>query len=88
MKLKLAIALLVSIAPSISFADCATEHEICEQACYVKHFNDDAAIAGCKTKCVGERGVCLAKAGADKTVEIGEGAWEGTKSFIKGVTGE
>lgn len=88
MKSKLVIALFVSLVPSISFADCAMEHEICEKTCYVKHFNDDAAITGCKTKCVGERGVCMAKAGADKTVEIGEDAWEGTKSFIKGVTGE
>lgn len=88
MSKKLLLTLLISLAPSLSFADCATDYQICEKTCYVKHFNDDAAVAGCKTKCVGERGVCLAKAGADKTVEIGEDAWEGTKSFIKGVTGE
>lgn len=79
---------LVGLLPAISYADCKTDYLICEKTCSVKHFNDDAAIAGCKTKCVGERGVCLAKAGADKTVEIGEDAWEGTKSFFKGVTDE
>lgn len=92
MKTKLMTLLLTSLAPLavlvpvVAQADCSTEYEICEKTCYVKYFNDDAAITGCKSKCVAQKGVCLAKVGADKTVEAGEDAWEGTKSFFKGMT--
>lgn len=84
---KLGLLALLGIAVSTpSWADCDTDYQICEKTCYVKYFNDDAAITGCKSKCVGAKGVCLAKVGADKTVELGEDAWEGTKSFFKGMT--
>lgn len=88
MKNKFFVVFAGLLFSTTAMADCSVDYEICEKTCYIKYFNDDAAVSGCKSKCIAERGLCLAKAGADKTVELGEEAWEGTKSFIKGMTEE
>lgn len=90
----LSAALLVA---SPVFADCGTEQTFCETKCKVAHLTDDAAYAGCKSKCIAQRAVCstesgaetvieASKNGADVVVETGQSAWESTKSFIKGAT--
>ncbi|WP_421862092.1 hypothetical protein [Motiliproteus sp.] len=87
MKAKLLTTLLFTALFSVTAqADCSFKYQICEKSCDVKHLGDDAAVAGCTSKCVAKRGACLAEVGAEKTVEAGKDAWEGTKSFIKGLT--
>lgn len=77
---------LSALLPASAHADCSLKYQVCEKSCDVKHLGDDAAVAGCTSKCVAKRGACLAEVGAEKTVEAGKDAWKGTKSFIKGLT--
>ncbi|MGB0734149.1 MAG: hypothetical protein ACPGPF_10290 [Pontibacterium sp.] len=81
----LALLLLLGVS-SVATADCGTEQNICEATCSVKHLTDDAAAAGCKSKCIAKRALCSSEEGAEKAVDLGKSAWEDTKSFIKGVT--
>lgn len=71
-------------------ADCGIDYQICSKTCAVKHLTDEGsgAEAACKTKCVGSRGVCLAKEGADKTTEVSKNAWQNTKAFFGELTKE
>jgi len=80
-----------------TFANCGTSQSVCESKCSVVHFNDEAAEAGCKSKCIAQRAACsteqgakdaieIGKKGADAVVETGQKAWENTKSFIRGAT--
>lgn len=81
------LSLLFTLTAPIAFADCALEQTACEAKCAVQYIGDDAGETGCKARCVGARAACHAKNGVDKTAEFGESAWEGTKSFVKGLTG-
>jgi hypothetical protein len=69
-----------------AFADCSTDQTLCEAKCKVSHLTDDAARTGCISKCVAQRAACSTGKGAEKAVELGKGAWESTKSFVKGAT--
>ncbi|WP_027859346.1 hypothetical protein [Marinobacterium jannaschii] len=69
-----------------AIADCSTKQTFCEAQCKVKHLSDEMAEAGCNSKCVAERAACSAEKGADTAVDAGKKAWEGTKSFVKGLT--
>jgi hypothetical protein len=80
--------LVALLSPLTATADCGLIYQVCEKVCKVKHLTDDPANAGCVSKCVAERGVCMAKVGARKTAEAGEQAWTSTKSFFKGLSGD
>ncbi|MGB0466303.1 MAG: hypothetical protein ACPGF7_02075 [Pontibacterium sp.] len=77
-------ALLVISSPVL--ANCSIDQTLCETQCKVKNLNDEASLAGCNSKCVAIRAACSAEKGAEKAVELGKGAWENTKAFIKGAT--
>lgn len=79
----MSLALLTSLQ---AHADCDLDYQVCSKTCSIKHLNDDGAEAACNTKCVANNGVCLAKVGADKTVEASQKAWENTKSFVDEMT--
>ncbi|WP_415901756.1 hypothetical protein ACMXYR_11915 [Neptuniibacter sp. QD29_5] len=61
---------LMLLTPAV-FADCSTDQTICEAKCSVKHFTDDAAELGCKSKCVAQRAMCSTESGAKTVVEKG-----------------
>lgn len=65
---------------------CDRAQEICDLNCDSQYPNDKAARTGCKSRCVAERAACSTSVGAGKAAEVGKGAWEGTKSFFKGLT--
>lgn len=65
---------------------CDRQQEVCNLNCDNLYPNDNAARAGCKSKCAGQRAACSTSVGAGKAVEIGKDAWDGTKSFFKGLT--
>lgn len=65
---------------------CDRQQEWCQQGCDTRHANDKAAKAGCVTSCVAERAACSTSVGADKAIDLGQDAWDGTKSFFKGLT--
>ena len=65
---------------------CDRAQEICNLNCDNQYPNDQAARAGCKSKCVAERAACSTSVGAGKAADVGKDAWEGTKSFFKGLT--
>ncbi len=77
-------ALLMLSAPAM--ADCSTEQTLCEAKCKVSNLTDDAALTGCKSKCMAKRAACSTEKGAETAVQMGKDAWENTKSFIKGAT--
>jgi len=54
---------------SAAFADCSTEQTFCEAQCAIKHFTDDAAELGCKSKCVAKRAMCSTESGAKTVIE-------------------
>ncbi|WP_432470674.1 hypothetical protein [Amphritea sp. HPY] len=76
-------ALLLS---PIALADCSDEQTWCNTKCEVKHLGDDAAITGCKSKCVAARAACSTKSGAETAVEASKKALKNTESFFKGLT--
>lgn len=65
---------------------CDRQQEICELSCESRNAGDNAAIAGCKSRCIAERAACSTSVGAGKAVDLGKDAWDGTKSFFKGLT--
>lgn len=65
---------------------CDRQQEICNLTCDERHPGDDAARTGCKSKCVAQRAACSTSVGAGKAVDVGKDAWDGTKSFFKGLT--
>lgn len=70
---------LALLLPAAAQAGCELEYKACDASCSVKHFSDDAAKTGCVSKCVAEKGLCLAKEGAGNAAEAGGEAWEATK---------
>ncbi|ANG62071.1 hypothetical protein A8C75_05905 [Marinobacterium aestuarii] len=89
--------LILAWLPQLAFANCALDQQFCRTECEVRHFTDDAAVTGCKARCAVQRAICstgkgaetaveLGKEGADAAVEASKDAWEGTKSFIKGIS--
>ncbi len=83
--------------PQTALADCALDQQFCRTECEVRHFTDDSAVTGCKARCAVQRAICstgqgaetvieLGKEGADAAVDASKEAWEGTKSFIKGIS--
>lgn len=65
---------------------CDRQQEVCNLNCDSLYPNDKAARTGCKSKCTAQRAACSTSVGAGKAVEIGKDAWDGTKSFFKGLT--
>ncbi len=65
---------------------CDGQQEWCESTCATRHPDDKAAKAGCVSRCVAERAACSTSVGADKAIDLGKDAWDGTKSFFKGLT--
>lgn len=65
---------------------CDRQQEICNLNCDSRHPSDKAARTGCKSRCVAERAACSTSVGAGKAADVGKDAWEGTKSFFKGLT--
>lgn len=65
---------------------CDRQQEICNLNCDSRHIDDKAARTGCKSRCVAERAACSTSVGAGKAADVGKDAWEGTKSFFKGLT--
>ncbi|WP_299180955.1 hypothetical protein [uncultured Neptuniibacter sp.] len=93
---KIYLLCLILFAPWAA-ADCSTDQTLCNTECAFKHFNDEAAELGCKSKCAAKRAVCSTESGAktavetggeviDAGVEVSKEAWEDTKSFVKGLT--
>ncbi len=82
----LTAALLATLSSPAAFADCADEQTWCETKCNVKHLGDDAAITGCKSKCVAKRAACSTQSGAETVWEAGKKAAKDTGSFFKGLT--
>lgn len=89
--------LMLAWLPQLALADCALDQQFCRTECEVRHFTDEAAVTGCKARCAVQRAICstgkgaetaveLGKEGADAAVEASKDAWEGTKSFIKGIS--
>ncbi|MCV6587477.1 MAG: hypothetical protein OIF57_00420 [Marinobacterium sp.] len=72
-------AALVLLTPLTAAASCDLEYEACDKSCSVKYFNDDSGHAGCVSKCVAQKGVCLTKKGAASAAEAGGEAWEDAK---------
>lgn len=79
---------LMLVSPLAAQAGCELDYQACDKACSVKYLTDDGGKAGCVSKCVAQKGVCLAKDGAEKTAEAGGKAWDSTKSFFKALTEE
>ncbi|MDO6564041.1 hypothetical protein Q4488_11670 [Amphritea sp. 1_MG-2023] len=73
------------LAP-LAQADCADEQAWCETKCEVKHMTDDAAVSGCKSKCIAARAACSTQAGAETAWDATKEAAKDTKSFFKGLT--
>lgn len=65
---------------------CDRQQEICNLNCDSRHSDDKAGRSGCKSRCVAERAACSTSVGAGKAAEVGKDAWDGTKSFFKGLT--
>lgn len=65
---------------------CDNQQEGCNLNCDTLYPNDKAARAGCKSKCAAQRAACSTSVGAGKAVDLGKDAWDGTKSFFKGLT--
>ncbi|GGK80421.1 hypothetical protein [Amphritea balenae] len=80
-----AFSLLLLNSP-LALADCSDEQTWCETKCEVKHLGDDAAVTGCKSKCVAARAACSTKVGAETAWEATKDAADNTKSFFKGLT--
>lgn len=79
---------LMLLSPVVAQAGCELDYQACDKSCTVKYLTDDGGKAGCVSKCVAKKGVCLAKDGAEKTAEAGGKAWDSTKSFFKALTEE
>ncbi len=84
---------------SVAYADCSTDQTLCETQCALKHFSDEAAELGCKSRCLAKRAACSTESGAKTVVETGgeviddgvditKEAWQDTKSFVRGLTEE
>ena len=78
--------LALLITPVAAYADCSSEQTWCNTQCEAAHLGDDAAIAGCRSKCIAQRAVCSTKSGAETVFEAGKEAVDKTGSFIKGLT--
>ena len=65
---------------------CDSQQEFCETGCKTRHADNDASRAGCISRCVGARAACSTSVGADKAIDLGKDAWDGTKSFFRGLT--
>jgi hypothetical protein len=94
---RLLSALILAWMPQAAWADCALDQQFCRTECEVRHFTDEAAVTGCKARCAVQRAICstgkgaetaveLGKEGADAAVDASKDAWEGTKSFFKGIS--
>ncbi|WP_210395948.1 hypothetical protein [Motiliproteus sediminis] len=85
--MRISVLLLLGLSVvSPAWADCSLNHTACDNVCAVKHLTDDAAEAGCKSRCVAERTACEAKQGAKAAAKATEGAVESVKSFINGLS--
>ena len=80
------IVLSATLLAPLAQADCADEQTWCETKCEVKHMTDDAAVTGCKSKCVAARAACSTKAGAETAWDATKKAAQDTKSFFKRFT--
>jgi len=92
------LLLLILLSPMV-MADCPLEQNMCINECNIKHENNEAAQLGCKSRCAGKRALCSTQSGAETAVDFGsdlvdsgvsatQRAWEGTKSFFRGMTEE
>lgn len=72
--------------PTLTEADCAFDQKLCNARCTIVHFDDGAAKAGCKSRCLAERAACSTKAGTQKALDLGKDAVRDTRSFIDGLT--
>ena len=79
-------SLALSLLPFNAQANCEVEHTLCNTKCEVSHFSDKAANAGCQSKCTAKRAACETAEAADRVSEASKKAWDGTKSFVKGLT--
>ncbi|MFW1677935.1 hypothetical protein ACFVYJ_09155 [Pontibacter sp. JAM-7] len=90
---------ILTASSHIAMADCPLEQNMCINECNLKHEQNEAAQLGCKSRCAGKRALCSTQHGAETAVDFGgdlvdsgveasKNAWEGTKSFFRGMTEE
>jgi len=70
------LALALALGSSHALADCSMKQSWCETQCEVRHFSDEAAELGCKSKCLAQRTVCSTKSGANTALEYGKDGGE------------
>jgi len=67
------ILIVAGVATIPLWGNCDQKYSYCAALCSIKNYDSDAKEAGCKARCSGEKGSCMADAGVDSIGEFIEG---------------
>lgn len=79
LKTKLGIVIAIAVIGGVAYsaADCGNRYQLCKSWCGLRHFDNEAAEAGCRTRCALEHSSCAAEDGLEKAT-----------GFLRGLSGE